>query len=88
MYRLSLYDCKERRYFYIIGNFASYYTKMLRKDAHDVQKKAALQPRIGAQSETSPSRIEGFREFKADLSALFYVLIRRYWYNEKDSNII
>ncbi len=26
----------------------------------------------GAQSGTSPSRIEGFREFEADLSALFY----------------
>ena len=25
----------------------------------------------GAQSGTSPSRIEGFREFEADLSALF-----------------
>ena len=26
----------------------------------------------GAQSVTSPSKIEGFREFEADLSALFY----------------
>ena len=26
----------------------------------------------GAQSGASPSRIEGFREFEADLSALFY----------------
>ena len=29
----------------------------------------------GAQSVTSPSKIEGFREFEADLSALFYFLI-------------
>ena len=27
----------------------------------------------GAQSGTSPSRIEGFREFEADLSALFSI---------------
>ena len=26
----------------------------------------------GAQSVTSPSKIEGFREFEADLSALFF----------------
>ena len=26
----------------------------------------------GVQSVTSPSKIEGFREFEADLSALFY----------------
>jgi len=55
---------------------------MLRKGAHDVPKKAALQPHIGAQSETSPSRIEGFRELEADLSALFRheikTLIKKY----------
>ena len=28
----------------------------------------------GAQSVTSPSKIEGFREFEADLSALFLVV--------------
>ena len=27
---------------------------------------------LGSQSGASPSRIEGFREFEADLSALFY----------------
>ena len=27
----------------------------------------------GAQSVTSPSKIEGFREFEADLSALFHI---------------
>ena len=35
-------------------------------------RKAALQLHIGAQSSASPSRNEGFREFEADLSALFY----------------
>ena len=30
----------------------------------------------GAQSVTSPSKIEGFREFEADLSALFYGRVR------------
>ena len=28
----------------------------------------------GAQSATSPSKIEGFREFEADLSALFFTV--------------
>ena len=31
----------------------------------------------GAQSVTSPSKIEGFREFEADLSALFFDRILR-----------
>ena len=44
---------------------------MLREDAHDVLRKAAMQLHIGAQSGVSPSRIEGFREFEADISALF-----------------
>ena len=30
----------------------------------------------GAQSVASPSKIEGFREFEADLSALFYLQIK------------
>ena len=34
-------------------------------------RKAAMQLHIGAGSGASPSRIEGFREFEADLSALF-----------------
>ncbi len=42
-----------------------------------MQRKAALQPHIGAQSEASPSRIEGFRKFEADLSALFREGIRQ-----------
>ena len=43
------------------------------EDAHDVQRKAALQPHIGAQSGASPSRIEGVGEVEADLPALLYV---------------
>ena len=35
----------------------------------------------GAQSVTSPSKIEGFREFEADLSALFYVKGESKWRN-------
>ena len=45
---------------------------MLREDAHDVLRKAALQLHIGAQSGASPGGNEGFREFEADLSALLY----------------
>ena len=37
-----------------------------------MQRKDAKQLHIGAQSGTSPSRIEGYREFEADLSALFF----------------
>ncbi len=36
-----------------------------------MQRKAALQPHIGAQSEASLSRIKSFMEFETDLSALF-----------------
>lgn len=39
-------------------------------DAHDVQRKAALQLHIGAQSRESPLKLEKFREFEADFSVL------------------
>ena len=40
------------------------------EDAHDVLKKAAMQLHIGAHPRgASPSILEGFREFEADLSA-------------------
>ena len=45
---------------------------MLREDAHDVLRKAAMQLHIGAGSGASPSRIEGFRKFEADLTVLIY----------------
>ena len=38
-------------------------------------RKAALQLHIGTQSGASPSRNEGFREFEADLSALFLIAL-------------
>lgn len=47
-----------------------YKTKTLREDAHDVLRKAVMQLHIGAGSGASPSRIEGFRKFEGDLSAL------------------
>ena len=47
---------------------------MLRKDVQNVPRKAAMQLHIRTQSGASPSRIEGLREFEADLSALFFPL--------------
>ena len=44
----------------------------LRKNTHNVLKKAAMQLHIGEQNGTSPSRIEGFRKFEADLTVLIY----------------
>ena len=35
----------------------------------------------GAQSATSPSRIEGFREFEVDLSTLF---CKKYYFNKRN----
>ena len=42
------------------------------EDVYDVHRKAALQLHIGTGSGASPVGIEKFREFEADLSALFY----------------
>ena len=36
-------------------------------------RKAVMQLHIGAGSGASPSRIEGFRKFEAELSALIYI---------------
>ena len=48
------------------------YVKKRSAPSADVLRKAAMQLHIGAGSGASPSRIEGFREFEADLSALFF----------------
>ena len=52
--------------------WVSYETKTLRGDVQNVLRKAATQLHIRTQSGASPSRNEGFREFEADLSALFF----------------
>ena len=58
-----------------IGNFFEFPISLKTpRDAHDVQWKAACSSRTSApQSGASPARIEGYRVFEADLSALFYL---------------
>ena len=60
--------------FFCFIESSSYKAKTLREDAHDVHRKAAKVARTSARKvEQVP---QGFREFEADLSALFWNCIR------------
>lgn len=62
-FRSIRFDC--------IGNFVPYTIKASGRMHTMCRGRQLSQPHIGAQSGASPSRIEEYREFEADLPALF-----------------